>query len=256
MHHLRRLRISVSGGHPAPADDHRPAPRRREHRQVGGRVRQQAVPEPGAQRQRAGLRRRASARSSSRRTSCRSTTARRSTACGWDAWARTIRRAARSWLALVELLRHLGVTFGVLRKEKCTGDPARRLGNDLASLKAGRGEHRVPLEKVTKMVSIARIACARSATDWREAGARRSRSSTTASCWRGIASRLPEGGDGSKMVYHDPCYLGRYRDIYDEPRAVAARYGEVVEPRRAARAPSAAAPAAARCSWARRRASG
>ena len=35
-------------------------------------------------------------------------------------------------LALARVLRHPGITFGVLRKEKCTGDPARRLGNDLA----------------------------------------------------------------------------------------------------------------------------
>jgi len=34
-------------------------------------------------------------------------------------------------LALVRILRHLNVSFGVLRKEKCTGDPVRRLGNDL-----------------------------------------------------------------------------------------------------------------------------
>src|SRR5206468_519057 len=34
-------------------------------------------------------------------------------------------------LSLVAVLRHLGVTFGVLRKERCNGDPARRLGNDL-----------------------------------------------------------------------------------------------------------------------------
>ena len=34
-------------------------------------------------------------------------------------------------LALVKILNHLGVTFGVLKKEKCNGDPARRLGNDL-----------------------------------------------------------------------------------------------------------------------------
>ena len=34
-------------------------------------------------------------------------------------------------LALVKVLRYLGITFGVLRKEKCNGDPARRLGNDL-----------------------------------------------------------------------------------------------------------------------------
>ena len=35
------------------------------------------------------------------------------------------------------------------------------------------------------------------------------------------------------MVFHDPCYLGRYRDIYEEPREVIARSGEVIDPRRA-----------------------
>ena len=34
-------------------------------------------------------------------------------------------------LALVKVLRHLKITFGVLRKRSCNGDPARRLGNDL-----------------------------------------------------------------------------------------------------------------------------
>jgi heterodisulfide reductase subunit C len=34
--------------------------------------------------------------------------------------------------SLVRVMRHTGVTFGVLKKEKCTGDSARRLGNDLA----------------------------------------------------------------------------------------------------------------------------
>ena len=31
------------------------------------------------------------------------------------------------------------------------------------------------------------------------------------------------------IVYHDPCYLGRYRDVYEQPRAVASLAGEVVE---------------------------
>ena len=34
------------------------------------------------------------------------------------------------------------------------------------------------------------------------------------------------------IVYHDPCYLGRYRDVYDEPRAVVETAGELVEAER------------------------
>jgi Fe-S oxidoreductase len=31
---------------------------------------------------------------------------------------------------------------------------------------------------------------------------------------------LPEGFDTRKLTYHDPCYIGRYNDIYEEPRRV------------------------------------
>jgi Fe-S oxidoreductase len=44
---------------------------------------------------------------------------------------------------------------------------------------------------------------------------------------------LPKRDNGPKIVYHDPCYLGRYRNVYDEPRSVIGRAGEVVDPPRA-----------------------
>ncbi len=51
VHHLRRLRIPVPGRHRAPAHHHWVAARRGKHRRLGRRLRHQAVPRAGAQRQ-------------------------------------------------------------------------------------------------------------------------------------------------------------------------------------------------------------
>ena len=66
---------------------------------------------------------------------------------------------------------YLGTTFGVLKKEKCTGDPARRLGNDLVfgSL-AEAGLKALETAKVKKIVAICPHCVRTIATDWREYG--------------------------------------------------------------------------------------
>ena len=51
VHHVWRLRVSMSGGDSTPADDRGPAPRGCQHREVGRRVRLEDVPCSGAQRQ-------------------------------------------------------------------------------------------------------------------------------------------------------------------------------------------------------------
>jgi Fe-S oxidoreductase len=136
-------------------------------------------------------------------------------------------------LALARVLRYLDIGFGVLRKEKCTGDPARRLGNDLAvSQVAEANIEALRAAKVGKMVSICPHCVRTIGTDWREFGAAFAIEHHSELLAR-FASRLPAVDEGrERVVFHDPCYLGRYRNIYDEPRTVAARTADVTEPHR------------------------
>ena len=100
-------------------------------------------------------------------------TDRRNIACGWAAWAPTIRRARDRADAFAERDAAPGHSFGVLTREKCTGDPARRLGNDLVFAAAGgsRTCRRCARRKVEKLVSICPHCVRTIAEDWKEFGA-------------------------------------------------------------------------------------
>lgn len=126
------------------------------------------------------------------------------------------------------VMRHLGTSFGVLKKEKCTGDPARRLGNDLVfgSL-AEAGLKAFEQAKVKKIVAICPHCVRTIATDWREYGIAPEIEHHSEFMAR-FADKLPQQ-KGESIVYHDPCYLGRYQDVYEEPRAVVAAAGSLVE---------------------------
>jgi Fe-S oxidoreductase len=135
-------------------------------------------------------------------------------------------------LALARVLRHAGVTFGVLKKEKCTGDPARRLGNDLAFTQVAETNiETIQSAGVKKMVSICPHCVRTISTDWREAGA-----TFAIEHHSELLARLPAAGSTTgpreKVVFHDPCYLGRYQEKYEQPRAVIGQTATVTEPPR------------------------
>ena len=143
-------------------------------------------------------------------------------------------------LALARVLRHLGVTFGVLRKEKCTGDPARRLGNDLAFSQVAEAniETLRGAAKVGKMVSICPHCVRTIGTDWREFGAhfrdrasQRAAGAAAATAARAATGAREEGGVPRPLL---PGPLSRHlrRAARGDRRASAT----VVEPAAVARA--------------------
>jgi Fe-S oxidoreductase len=130
------------------------------------------------------------------------------------------------------VMRYLGTSFGVVKKERCTGDPARRLGNDLvfgqlteSNLEALRNDG------VKRVVSICPHCVRTIAEDWKEFGATVEIEHHSEFMAR-HRHLLPQSERKTRVVFHDPCYLGRYRNIYDEPRDVIAQTSQVVDPPR------------------------
>ncbi len=131
--------------------------------------------------------------------------------------------------SFARVMNYLGTSYGVLRKEKCTGDPVRRLGNDLLFQQLAEANlEALAQNKVKKIISICPHCVRTIQEDWKGYGTppEIEHHSEFLACY---ADKLPKQSSEEKIAFHDPCYLGRYRNVYDEPRAVAALAGEVVE---------------------------
>ncbi len=135
--------------------------------------------------------------------------------------------------SFAKVMRHMDASFGVLKKERCTGDPVRRLGNDLLfQTLAEQNIENIQKQNVKKIVTICPHCVRTMAKDWQEFGGVTAEIEHHSEFMARHQHLLPQTGSDETIVYHDPCYLGRYRGSYEEAREVLARSGKVVNPPR------------------------
>lgn len=148
-------------------------------------------------------------------------------------------RAKKITKAFVKILNKAGVDFGVLgTEESCTGDPAKRAGNEFTFMMQAMANIEVlNAYEVKKIVTTCPHCFNTLANEYPELGGKYEVVHHTQFINNLLKDgRLGiEGGSfkGKKITFHDPCYLGRANGIYEAPRELIQRLdAELVEMRR------------------------
>ena len=149
-------------------------------------------------------------------------------------------RAKKITKAIVKILNKCQVDFAVLgSEESCSGDPAKRAGNEFTfQMQAMMNIEVMNAYEVKKIVTACPHCFNTLKNEYPELGGNYEVIHHTQLIQDLIntGKLVIEGGEtfkGKKITFHDPCYLGRANDVYEAPRSLIEKLdAELVEMKR------------------------
>lgn len=149
-------------------------------------------------------------------------------------------RAKKITKAIARILNHCNISWAILgQEESCTGDPAKRAGNEfLFQMMAMQNIQVLNGYEVKKIVTGCPHCFNTLKNEYPQLGGNFEvvhHTQLINSLIKEGKISLQGGGifQGKKITFHDPCYLGRGNDVYEAPREVLTKLdGELVEMKR------------------------
>ncbi len=149
-------------------------------------------------------------------------------------------RAKKITKAFVRILNEAGISFAVLgTEESCTGDPAKRAGNEfLFQMQAMMNIQVLNGYEIKHIVTTCPHCFNTLKNEYPELGGNYDVVHHSQYIQKLLADgkiKVSGGGDfkGKRITFHDPCYLGRANDVYEAPRSLLEKLdAELVEMKR------------------------